>query len=296
MVMQYCIIMHQKYDEELRKFTYKKHGFDVKKILKKYDCDSMWSFHKGHIDKKKWDKIQKDDIIFITTTNDDFRIFGMVEKKIIDPSIGKKIFVDNIHLNNADHFILFKKTIKINIPYSKLLSYITDDITSPNFGVYEIKKTYHKKIFELIHWGKSDIIKKHIPDKTPISDIIEHMPEKNKIEIDRFIRDTAIVKKLKQLYNNKCQICNYTFEYEKGKFYSEVHHYMPLEENGRDTINNMVVVCPNHHSEFDYKMIIIDKDRKRILDRNGKKIGSIQFHIKHKLNDSSINSQIKDKL
>jgi predicted restriction endonuclease len=100
------------------------------------------------------------------------------------------------------------------------------------------------------------------------------------------------VRKLKDLYDNRCQVCGYTFEYDKGKFYSEVHHYNPLEEDGPDDISNMIVVCSNHHAEFDYKMMAIDIDERSLINKKGNKVGEITFHKNHRLDKKNILSQM----
>jgi predicted restriction endonuclease len=37
-----------------------------------------------------------------------------------------------------------------------------------------------------------------------------------------------------------------------GTFYIEVAHIQPLSEEGRSILGNLLVLCPNHHKEFDY--------------------------------------------
>jgi len=67
-----------------------------------------------------------------------------------------------------------------------------------------------------------------------------------------FKRNREIVKKLKKLYNNKCQICGFTFKKDNGENYSETHHIIPLGEKGSDDIKNLIVVCPNCHRKLHY--------------------------------------------
>ena len=51
----------------------------------------------------------------------------------------------------------------------------------------------------------------------------------------------------------------------------------------------MIVLCPNHHAEFDFKVKFIDHDGKTIIDRKGKETGeTIKFHKNHKLNAKNI--------
>ena len=54
----------------------------------------------------------------------------------------------------------------------------------------------------------------------------------------------------------------------------------------------MIVVCPNHHAQFDYNLIAIEIDGKSVIDKYGKKICTITFHKKHSLNLENIVSQL----
>ena len=75
----------------------------------------------------------------------------------------------------------------------------------------------------------------------------------------------------------------------KNKKYSEVHHIWPLGEGGMDNIDNMLVLCPNHHTQFDYAVIGFDKkNTSRIEKRQGIKIGKILFKKNHVLNNNNI--------
>ena len=43
------------------------------------------------------------------------------------------------------------------------------------------------------------------------------------------------------------------------RLYAEVHHIMPRNKhNGPDVRENMLVLCPNHHVEFDFGVLCID--------------------------------------
>lgn len=76
--------------------------------------------------------------------------------------------------------------------------------------------------------------------------------------IDRIIRirqrNNKLVKNLKDLYEGKCQITGeeFTFKKKNGVFYSEVHHLIPLGENGSDTYENAIVVSPLIHRMLHY--------------------------------------------
>ncbi len=74
-----------------------------------------------------------------------------------------------------------------------------------------------------------------------------------------------------------------------GRYCCEGHHLRPLgrDHNGSDDVSNVVILCPNHHAEFDYFLFAIldftGKNRAvehmyRILGRNERSIT-----IKHRI-------------
>jgi 5-methylcytosine-specific restriction protein A len=62
-------------------------------------------------------------------------------------------------------------------------------------------------------------------------------------------RNSRLVRNLKNLYGGRCQISGeqFTFVKRNGEFYSEVHHLIPLGENGSDSYANAIVVSPLIH-------------------------------------------------
>ena len=100
------------------------------------------------------------------------------------------------------------------------------------------------------------------------------IPSRQGIFVDRIIRNTEIIKKLKKLYNNRCQICDSTIELT-GRNYSEGHHLKPLgnPHNGPDIEKNVIIVCPNCHVKLDYSAI---------------KIGEL-INLRHEIDNEFIN-------
>jgi hypothetical protein len=72
-------------------------------------------------------------------------------------------------------------------------------------------------------------------------------------------RDPLMLKELKALYDHRCQVCGGTINLGANRFYCEGHHLRPLgrEHNGSDDESNIVILCPNHHAEFDYFLYAI---------------------------------------
>jgi len=120
-----------------------------------------------------------------------------------------------------------------------------------------------------------------------ISFLLEDMKNNKKIKkevrISLIQRNPKLVGKLKELYGNKCQICQFTFEKETGQNYSECHHIIPLGEEGEDTIDNAIIVCANCHRMLHYADVVkrnVINDNIREIVINGQQL-TITYHPMH---------------
>ena len=82
---------------------------------------------------------------------------------------------------------------------------------------------------------------------------------------------------IKRYRNFQCQFCEIKLSIGKGKYYIEACHIKPKSEGGKDTLNNILVLCPNCHKTFDYA------ERK-----NEKKNGNI-YYVKINGKEYSVN-------
>ncbi len=65
-------------------------------------------------------------------------------------------------------------------------------------------------------------------------------------------RDNKTIANLKYLRNSKCQICSHQILKKDGRFYVEAAHIVPKHKKGLETPDNILILCPNHHKEFDF--------------------------------------------
>lgn len=67
-------------------------------------------------------------------------------------------------------------------------------------------------------------------------------------------RNSRIVKELKKLYGGRCQITGeeLTFRKTNGELYCELHHLVPLGEDGSDSYANTIIVSPLIHKMLHY--------------------------------------------
>lgn len=77
----------------------------------------------------------------------------------------------------------------------------------------------------------------------------------------RIVRDTAVSRSVKELYDFQCQICGTRLQCEGGP-YAEAAHIRPLgsPHHGPDVIGNILCLCPNDHVLFDNGAISIADD------------------------------------
>jgi 5-methylcytosine-specific restriction endonuclease McrA len=60
---------------------------------------------------------------------------------------------------------------------------------------------------------------------------------------------------LKQLYADRCQICDATFRTRQGGKYSEVHHVQPRTDGGPHAPQNMLVLCATCHRKLHFATV-----------------------------------------
>lgn len=99
---------------------------------------------------------------------------------------------------------------------------------------------------------------KHLFEEDTSVNLSEDDEDEDEEIVERVVkyraRNRKLVRKLKELYNGACQVTgtDFTFEKPNGEYYSEVHHLIPLGEDGSDEYANMVVVSPLIHRMLHY--------------------------------------------
>ncbi|MFJ9814405.1 YDG/SRA domain-containing protein [Streptomyces sp. NPDC101151] len=90
----------------------------------------------------------------------------------------------------------------------------------------------------------------------------ERFPATRTTSIQRIVRDAAAARRIKDLYENECQICEMRLVGPDEKPYSEGAHIKPLgnPHNGPDVERNILCLCPNCHVRLDIGAIVIGDD------------------------------------
>lgn len=61
-------------------------------------------------------------------------------------------------------------------------------------------------------------------------------------------RNRQLAENLQKLYRGQCQICLWDPQAEYGRPICHSHHIHWLSRGGNDALDNMILLCPNHHS------------------------------------------------
>lgn len=67
----------------------------------------------------------------------------------------------------------------------------------------------------------------------------------------KFKRDNKTVAIIKEIRGHRCQICQTQIQKADGRFYVEAAHILSKSQKGPETPDNILILCPNHHKEFD---------------------------------------------
>ncbi|MEK7875947.1 MAG: HNH endonuclease [Pseudomonadota bacterium] len=97
-----------------------------------------------------------------------------------------------------------------------------------------------------------------------LSELNQKMQNVSPERIDKLIsttirKDTKIINALKRVADFRCQFpdCGQQIKKRGGGFYVEVAHIKPVAKGGQSVLGNLIVLCPNHHKEFDFGQLAI---------------------------------------
>lgn len=99
----------------------------------------------------------------------------------------------------------------------------------------------------------------------------------------RIVRSTAVSRAIKDLYKDNCQVCGLRLNIPGGSI-SEGAHIRALGKPhlGPDIPENVLCLCPNHHTLFDEGGIYVT-DGLKVTDHQGQIIGPLTKHVRHNI-------------
>lgn len=103
--------------------------------------------------------------------------------------------------------------------------------------------------------------------------------------VTRRIRDTELSRTVKKMYSFSCQICHEAIPAFGERLYSEGAHIRPLGRPhlGDDSLNNILSLCPNHHTQLDLGGMIILDDFSVASPQNLRPFAELTFTNNHHL-------------
>lgn len=176
-----------------------------------------------------------------------------VQKENLLPK-GKKISQQGFNYLNSDNvFNILSEALSANENNLKLKAFLKTfplkiKLTKERIEVYEF--------FDAVDNTDADSLK----SLHKLEQKMKRTTPEVKKRISSYIERGTIAKKVKQLNNYKCQICEaqgknpYSFKKPDGTYYIEAHHVEQVssKKEGILSIANIITVCPNHHRELHY--------------------------------------------
>ena len=106
--------------------------------------------------------------------------------------------------------------------------------------------------------------------KSDLKSELDNLPEFETEEVfviqKKYKRDNRAIALIKLLRNNECQICGKYIRKKDGTKYIEASHIKAKSDKGNETLENILLLCPNHHKEFDLGDLKIIKHSKKNIE------------------------------
>ena len=104
----------------------------------------------------------------------------------------------------------------------------------------------------------------------------------------RIVRSTTVTNAVKRMYNYACQICGLALDAPVTP-YAEGAHIRALgrPHNGPDVPENVLCLCPNHHTLFDLGGVYVDANLD-VHDHHGSRIGPLTVHHAHAIDPAHL--------
>ncbi|MGG3271495.1 HNH endonuclease [Priestia aryabhattai] len=120
---------------------------------------------------------------------------------------------------------------------------------------------YDKKYNEVVYSLENDVNEEDFEIFISNNNLPHNNLKMKKTYIERMIRNTSEAQKLKRYYKDECQICGKCLQTPNGSI-AEAHHIQPYNRfhKGDDVKGNMIVLCPNCHTQFDHLYYAINPD------------------------------------
>jgi predicted restriction endonuclease len=128
-----------------------------------------------------------------------------------------------------------------------------------------------------------------VPDGTEEQETEPGPASRRTVTLSRIVRDPELTTMVKRLHGDRCQVCGLQLS-TRFSTYSEAAHIRGLgrPHNGPDKLSNLLVLCPNHHVQFDALAIYVDTDDTVRMTADGTPVGQLRRHPAHQINEAHL--------
>lgn len=215
----------------------------------------------------------------------------MIIVKILPKLFDGEKFTRTLNVDLFDSFLQFiYEDYGIEKLKSSLLSLKMHIDYSKEKGDAKVKlRVVYQKYLEFSESDQSSLVKDE-KEQNEISEYFKKTKSRNeivqelkntedvgddKITINQksYRRNNKTIALIKILRNFECQICGLSILKKDGTKYIEAAHIIPKHKNGKENAANIILLCPNHHKEFDFGLCKITKHNMDEIhfELNGKK-------------------------
>lgn len=164
--------------------------------------------------------------------------------------------------------------------FFSLLEAIGENVPESDEKRHQIWRTHLTDVHKF--WSEAQLT--HLTEETAVDEEPTDLkpPQRTETEVSRIIRNTSLVKDLKHRYSHTCQVCGDRRKQGPDNPYAEAHHIKPLGDphHGPDDESNVVVLCPNHHADFDYGVIAVDPDDLTISHQYDDRVDGAKLNVR----------------
>ena len=200
------------------------------------------------------------------------RMVGQIGFSYYDEKLVKKIV--------SDEFKLLKSIG--GFPYNSysILNNIYFSITGNHLSKQAVLKQIQDDEIEQIALEKNESPRSTSEIINELRNLSPTDPEQIEIKSKTYKRDNKTIVQLKIIRDYKCQICGDNIRKRNGSYYIEAAHITPKRQKGNELPSNILILCPNHHKEFDLgEREILYRDENSLKIRLNGKEYSIDLKI-----------------
>lgn len=175
------------------------------------------------------------------------RLVGQIGFAYKDIKFAKQIIEDEIQALHESGVIL-EELNKLKAIYK----FITDTDYDQDYAYYDADLKEQDELSSPL----SGQTKKQIMEE--LKNISGQEQETITVSGKRYKRSNKIIALLKKIRDYKCQICETAIPRRNNPPYVEAAHIVPKSSGGPETPDNILILCPNHHKEFDLGVRVIN--------------------------------------